>query len=91
MRAAVESEGPSLVWDIGCNEGAHSRIAAETADYVVAMDADPLVADRLYRALREEEAGQDPAAVAEHRRPAARTRVARCRAAAAAASAAGPT
>ena len=54
VREAVESEGPSLVWDIGCNEGVHSRIAAETADYVVAMDADPLVADRLYRTLREE-------------------------------------
>jgi SAM-dependent methyltransferase len=54
VREAVESEGPSLVWDLGCNEGVHARIAAETADYVVAMDADALVADRLYRALRDE-------------------------------------
>ena len=54
VREAVESEGPKLVWDLGCNEGVHARIAAETADYVVAMDADALVADRLYRALREE-------------------------------------
>jgi len=54
---AVVEERPSLVWDLGCNDGRHSRIVSETADYVVAMDADSLVVDRLYRALREE--GQD--------------------------------
>lgn len=54
VREAVSSEGPKLVWDLGCNEGVHARIAAETADYVIAMDADALVADRLYRALRDE-------------------------------------
>jgi SAM-dependent methyltransferase len=54
VAAAVAEERPRLVWDLGCNEGRHSRIAAETADYVVAMDADSLVVDRLYRALREE-------------------------------------
>ena len=42
-----------LVWDIGCNEGRYSRIAAENARYVVAMDGDAAVVDRLYRALRE--------------------------------------
>jgi len=31
-----------------------SRIAAEQADVVLAMDADALVVDRLYRALRED-------------------------------------
>jgi hypothetical protein len=51
---AVAEEQPNLVWDLGCNEGRHSRIAAEAAEYVVAMDADSLVVDRLYRALREE-------------------------------------
>jgi len=51
---ALASEGPRLVWDLGCNEGRHSRIAAERAEYVVAMDADSLVVDRLYRALQEE-------------------------------------
>jgi SAM-dependent methyltransferase len=54
VASAVAEERPRLVWDLGCNEGRHSRIAAETADYVVAMDADSLVVDRLYRALREE-------------------------------------
>jgi SAM-dependent methyltransferase len=51
---AVASEQPRLVWDLGCNEGRHARIAAEHAEYVVAMDADSLVVDRLYRALRDE-------------------------------------
>jgi SAM-dependent methyltransferase len=51
---AVAGELPRLVWDIGCNEGVHSRIAAEYADHVVAMDADGAVVDRLYRKLRDE-------------------------------------
>ena len=51
---AVAEERPGLVWDLGCNEGRHARIAAEHADYVVAMDADRVVVDRLYRALKDE-------------------------------------
>jgi hypothetical protein len=54
VAAAVAAEQPRLVWDIGCNDGRHSRIAAESAEYVVAMDADGLVVDRLYKALRDE-------------------------------------
>ena len=50
----VRSERPGLVWDLGCNEGHHARIAAETARYVVALDIDALVADRLYGALAKE-------------------------------------
>jgi SAM-dependent methyltransferase len=42
------------VWDIGCNEGRHARIAAENARYVVALDGDSAVVDRVYRALGEE-------------------------------------
>ena len=45
-----------LVWDIGCNTGVYSRMAAEHADYVLALDADHLVIDRLYEALKAEEA-----------------------------------
>ncbi len=51
---AVRSESPRLVWDVGANEGQHSRDAAETAEYVVAMDADAVVVDRLYGELTEE-------------------------------------
>jgi hypothetical protein len=54
VAAAAEEERPRVVWDLGCNEGRHARLAAEHAEYVVAMDADGLVADRLYRALRDE-------------------------------------
>jgi SAM-dependent methyltransferase len=38
-----------LVWDLGCNTGTFSRIAAEHADYVVAMDGDWMAIERLYR------------------------------------------
>ena len=43
-----------LVWDVGCNTGVYSRLAADHADYVLALDADHLVVDRLYDALRKE-------------------------------------
>ena len=45
----------SLVWDIGCNTGIYSRLAAEHADYVLALDADEVVIESLYQALRQEE------------------------------------
>ncbi|MHB8059742.1 MAG: methyltransferase [Gaiellaceae bacterium] len=50
----VQSDKPDLVWDLGCNEGHHARIAAKTARYVVAVDTDALVVDRLYGALGNE-------------------------------------
>jgi hypothetical protein len=39
---------------VGANDGMFSRIAAEHADVVLAMDADDLVVDRLYRELRSD-------------------------------------
>jgi hypothetical protein len=54
VRGAVGARRRALVWDLGCNEGRHARIAAEHADCVVAIDADPGVAERLFRALQEE-------------------------------------
>ena len=54
VREVVQTREWSLVWDIGCNEGRHSRIAAENARYVVALDGDPAVVDRLYRSLAAE-------------------------------------
>jgi ribosomal protein L11 methylase PrmA len=45
---------PRLVWDLGANVGHFSRIASEGADYVVAMDADPVSVDHLYRNLRHQ-------------------------------------
>jgi hypothetical protein len=54
VRDAVASEPRKQVCDIGCNDGVFSRIAAAHSDYVVAMDADPLVVDRLYNTLKAE-------------------------------------
>ena len=47
------------MWDIGCNTGVYSRIAAEHSDYVLALDADHLVIDRLYSALKQDDAGRN--------------------------------
>ena len=44
----------SLVWDIGCNTGTYSRLAAEHAEYVLALDADHLAVDRMYGAIKRE-------------------------------------
>ena len=51
----VTASGPwGLVWDIGCNNGRYSRIAAEGARTVVAVDADQGPVELLYRSLRDE-------------------------------------
>jgi SAM-dependent methyltransferase len=51
---AAAAVAPQLVWDIGCNEGRHARLAAERAEAVVAMDADPVVVGRLYEDLKRD-------------------------------------
>jgi hypothetical protein len=51
---AAASGGRRLVWDLGSNTGTFSRIAAEHARYVVAVDADHLAVERLYQALKQE-------------------------------------
>ena len=53
---AIAAERPGLCWDIGCNDGRHSRLAAEHSGYVVAMDADHTVVERLYQELKRESA-----------------------------------
>ncbi|HEX5782250.1 MAG TPA: hypothetical protein VFX80_10015, partial [Solirubrobacteraceae bacterium] len=54
VRAAAARHPGGLVWDLGCNEGTYSRVAAEHAATVVAVDADHATVDGLYRALRDE-------------------------------------
>lgn len=54
VRRAAAARPLSLVWDLGCNTGHFSRIAAETADYVIAMDADHLAIERLYGELKSD-------------------------------------
>ena len=55
VAAAVQAEAPGIVLDLGANDGRFSRLAAGSgAGYVVAVDSDELVVDRLYRELRRE-------------------------------------
>ena len=54
VREVAASSGWDLAWDLGCNDGRHSRIVAEHARYVVAIDGDRGVVEELYRALRNE-------------------------------------
>jgi len=43
----------ALVWDIGCNTGTFSKIAAQSGAYVLAMDSDHLAVERMYQELKE--------------------------------------
>ncbi len=54
VRAAVQSRPWNRVWDIGCNTGVYSRIAAENSEQVIAIDADPLTIERLYQSLKSD-------------------------------------
>jgi hypothetical protein len=54
VRAVATSRDWNLVWDIGCNNGRYSRIAAEGAKTVISVDADQGPVELLYRDLREE-------------------------------------
>lgn len=54
VRKVVHSRFRELTWDLGCNTGVFSRIAAENARYVVALDADQLAVERLFQALKAE-------------------------------------
>ena len=54
VRRVVGARRRKLVWDLGSNTGAFSRIASENADLVIAMDSDHLAIERLYLTLRDE-------------------------------------
>jgi hypothetical protein len=55
VRRAAQHRKWRLAWDLGCNAGTFSRIAAEHAEYVVAMDGDRMAVDHLYRTQRGRE------------------------------------
>jgi len=42
------------IWDLGCNQGRYSRLAAQHAETVLAIDSDHLTVDRLFLALNSE-------------------------------------
>lgn len=52
---AAGSKHRSCVWDLGCNTGEYSRAVCECADLVVAVDADHLAIEHLYRDLKDEQ------------------------------------
>jgi hypothetical protein len=54
VREVASSRDWRLAWDIGANNGRYSRIAAEGARTVVAVDADQGPVELLYRDLRSE-------------------------------------
>src|SRR3954469_13511815 len=54
VREVATSREWPLVWDIGANNGRYSRIAAEGAKTVLAVDADQGPVELLYRTLRRE-------------------------------------
>lgn len=54
VAGVLDGEHHRLVWDLGANDGHFSRLAARSADVVVAMDSDEATVDALYRTLRSE-------------------------------------
>ena len=80
VAAAAGRRRRRLVWDLGANDGAYARIAAQSADYVLAMDVDHPTVERLYRTLRDEGERAHPAARRRRLRPLPRARLARARA-----------
>jgi hypothetical protein len=54
IREVVDGAAFPLTWDLGCNDGVYSRIAAERGGTVIAVDSDDVTVDVLYRALRED-------------------------------------
>ncbi|MBI4308394.1 MAG: class I SAM-dependent methyltransferase [Chloroflexi bacterium] len=52
VERTLAAQKPGVVWDLGCNTGRYSFIAARHAEHVVAMDSDPDAVDRLYLRAR---------------------------------------
>ena len=51
VQALIGDVSPSVVWDLGANNGRYSAIAARTAGRVVALDIDPAAGERHWRDL----------------------------------------
>lgn len=54
VRRAAAGSGARLVWDLGSNTGEYARVAAESAELVLAMDADHLSVEHMHRALAKD-------------------------------------
>ncbi len=53
VRQVINHVEPKMVWDIGCNDGKYSRIAAENGADVIAMDGDAELIGRLYSSEKD--------------------------------------
>jgi hypothetical protein len=49
---SVAGSNADIIWDIGCNTGQFSKVAARHASHVLAMDLDHFAVERLYRETR---------------------------------------
>jgi len=49
-----QSKTWKTIWDLGCNQGRYSRLAAKHAETLLAIDSDHLSVDRLFVALNAE-------------------------------------
>ena len=54
LREVLDGRSTRLAWDLGANDGAYARLVAERGAYVVAVDADDVTVDALYRSVRAE-------------------------------------
>jgi hypothetical protein len=52
VAAAARARPRKLVYDLGCNDGTYSKVAAAHADHVVAIDGDEVTIEGLYRSLK---------------------------------------
>jgi hypothetical protein len=58
VRKAAGHRHWRLAWDLGCNTGTFSRIVAEHADHVVAMDGDWMAIEHLYQEQKSRSDGR---------------------------------
>ena len=58
VRRAAETRRWRLAWDLGCNTGTFSRVAAEHADAVVSMDGDWMAIERFYEREKAHDASR---------------------------------
>ena len=63
VEEALARARPQMVWDLGCNVGRYSIMAARYASYVVAMDSDEAAIGALYERIRGQHANILPLAV----------------------------
>ena len=60
VEEALERSRPRMAWDLGCNTGKYSLIAARHAEYVVAIDYDEATVGALYERAKDEQANVLP-------------------------------